>query len=92
MTTQGLILRRLAAGLLAIACCAPFLSAQQLRVTYEYKYHPYKNENRLNADMDMTLDIARPWRKGNVPLFPSATVPPTQFGPSSVGFAPGFLL
>ena len=59
MTTQGLILRRLAAGLLAIACCAPFLSAQQLRVTYEYKYHPYKNENRQNADMDMTLDIEK---------------------------------
>ena len=59
MTTRDLILRRLAAGLLAIACCAPFLSAQQLRVTYEYKYHPYKNENRLNADMNMTLDIEK---------------------------------
>ncbi|MBS7297276.1 MAG: hypothetical protein KIG34_05955 [Bacteroidales bacterium] len=28
-------------------------------MTYEYKYHPYKNENRLNADMDMTLDIEK---------------------------------
>lgn len=59
MTTRGLILRRLAAGLLSIACCAPFLSAQQLRVTYEYKYHQYKNESFLSADMNMTLDIEK---------------------------------
>ncbi len=59
MTIQDLTLKRLIVVLLTIACCAPFASAQQLRVTYEYRYHPYKNESFQNADMNMTLDIEK---------------------------------